>query len=67
MQRIVHLISVHAPKDCKPSHEKDKFYDVLCKIVNSIDPKNLTMIMGDLNVQVGNDIIPGIKQQFSEI
>lgn len=62
----LNVISIYAPEDNKPQQEREGFYDQLQDTIESITPNETTIILGDFNARIGNDIIPGIKQRFNE-
>lgn len=62
----MNLISVYAPEDNKPRHERERFYEELQDTIESLAPDDMLLVLGDFNARIGTDIIPGVKQRFNE-
>lgn len=62
----LYIFSVYGPVDCKLKNVKKQFYDILQQELSSVNDKNPIIILGDINARIGNDVIPGVKQQFNE-
>lgn len=62
----LHLISVYAPDINKRKEESDDFYDQLQTEIDRLPKTEKMLIMGDLNVRIGDMPLEGIKQRFNE-
>jgi len=49
------IINCYAPTENKDDETKDKFYDELERVVNSLPTHCINMIIGDLNAKVGRE------------
>lgn len=63
---VLHVISVYAPDMNKPREERELFYEHLQQALDTIPRGDKLLILGDFNARIGNDFIPGIKQQYNE-
>jgi hypothetical protein len=63
--KTLNIISVNAPEDNKPIHEKEIFYDDLQDTLDMYKQDELVIILGDFNGRVGDEL-EAIKQQFNE-
>ena len=52
----VTLISVYAPTLNSPPEDKDKFYEDLSSMIDSIPSGDQLYLLGDFNARVGNDV-----------
>jgi len=61
-----HFISVYAPNISKKRETREKFYEELQTVVDSIKAQDKIIIMGDLNARIGNEPLGGTTQRFNE-
>lgn len=64
--QTLNIVSVYSPEDNKPKQERESFYDQLQNTIESLPNDQQSIILGDFNARIGNQIIPGIKQRFNE-
>ncbi|XP_055377908.1 craniofacial development protein 2-like [Condylostylus longicornis] len=62
----IHFLSVYAPDSSRKKEETDNFYENLQKEIDKIPTGEKTFILGDMNARVGNNVVDGVKQRFSE-
>lgn len=53
--RNVTIIQCYAPTESTIYAEKEAFYDQLTQAINSVPKKDICIVMGDLNAQIGSD------------
>lgn len=60
----VTFINVHAPTENKDADTKDMFYEKLNRIYNQAPSRDIKIVLGDFNAQVGREIVyrPAIGQ-----
>lgn len=46
--------------------KRQTFYENLQEVIHQTNPEETTIIAGDFNARIGNDVIPGIKNRFNE-
>ena len=51
------IINAHAPIEDKTDSEKDAFYDELRKLYDACPKRDVKLIIGDLNLQIGKEAI----------
>jgi len=49
-------ITVHAPTEDKDANEKEEFYDTLEETLDETPKYDVTLIIGDFNAQIGNQV-----------
>ncbi|XP_072765165.1 uncharacterized protein [Anoplolepis gracilipes] len=64
--KTTYVISTYAPDINKPKEERDKFYDDLQSMLNSIPKQGEVVIMGDFNARIDSEVLSGIKNSFNE-
>ncbi|XP_060517725.1 uncharacterized protein LOC132696713 [Cylas formicarius] len=62
-QTTMHLVNIYAPDISKPTEESERFYEDL---QNTEMNHHEIIIFGDLNAQIGDEILPGVKQKHNE-
>ena len=50
---VTHIIQVYAPTAERPEEETDAFYEQLQTLLDTIKPREVCIMMGDLNAKVG--------------
>lgn len=53
--RKITIVNAHAPTEEKEEDEKDKFYEVLEKIIEKIPIYDIKIVLGDFNAKVGRE------------
>lgn len=48
-----------SPNDIKPQKEKKEFYELLQAYLDNIPRQDETVILGDFNVRIGNEVVNG--------
>lgn len=62
---MIHFISTYASDITKTQKEREDFYTkFLQKMIDEIPTKDETIILGDFNAKVGNEILVGVKKSI---
>lgn len=62
----LHKISMYTLEANKPKEEQETFYYQLQNIIESLPQYDSIIMLGDYNARIGNKMIPGVKQRFSD-
>lgn len=51
------IINIHAPTEVKTDDEKDKFYEEMERVYQKLPKREIKLVIGDANAQVGKELI----------